>query len=135
MELDNKKRIATLRVLYLSTAIYISAITVLSHIPGDLLSFPVYWDKAAHFVEYIPLGILVAGWLIYRTNTPRRNPIFFASVCILAVFGFADELHQSFVPGRFVSFWDVVADTLGGSVGALLGIWIYLARIERKSTF
>ena len=120
MNLDNKKRIAVLRVLYLCTAIYVMMIAAVSHIPSALLGHIDLWDKIAHLLEYIPLGILVTGSLTCRTNSPHYKSIFVSSLCILAIFGMADEAHQFFVPGRNVSLGDVTADILGGSIGALL---------------
>jgi VanZ family protein len=35
-------------------------------------------------------------------------------------FGGLDEYLQSFISGRFSSGWDVLADTIGVTIGALL---------------
>ena len=40
-----------------------------------------------------------------------RVSLFTISICIL--YGVGDEFHQSFVPGRFVSFADIAADAMG----------------------
>ena len=36
----------------------------------------------------------------------------------VALYGFSDEFHQYFVPGRDPSFWDLCADTSGGFLAA-----------------
>jgi VanZ family protein len=38
---------------------------------------------------------------------------------ILAVWGTLDEIHQAFIPGRFMEGLDAVLDAAGGFVGAL----------------
>lgn len=42
------------------------------------------------------------------------------------VMGAIDEIHQSFVPGRFSSIFDWFADLLGGVIGTLAGRWIIM---------
>ena len=44
-----------------------------------------------------------------------------SAVAIASLYGFSDEFHQSFTPGRGVEFGDWVADTLG----ALMAVTIY----------
>jgi len=39
---------------------------------------------------------------------------------IVAGYGFFDEAHQFFVPGRDASFWDLFADSTGGFLTAFL---------------
>ena len=52
---------------------------------------------------------------------------------IATAYAATDELHQVFVPGRSAEFTDVLLDSLG----ALAGIWLYLAwhrrQIDRQS--
>jgi hypothetical protein len=74
-------------------------------------------DNVAHFAAYLVMGMhLAAG-----RGTPVRigRTIFYG-----AAYGFLDELHQSFVPGRDSSLWDLMADTLGVTVGVLMFVWI-----------
>jgi hypothetical protein len=88
--------------------------------PPDFLSS----DKVYHFLGYAVLGFLtarVARAYRPRWSTGRRlgGTVFF---CLL--YGLSDELHQWFVPGRWVSLGDVLADTLGGWAGAKVFAWI-----------
>jgi VanZ family protein len=72
-----------------------------------------YPDKAAHMILYA-----VFGFLLYLTlkNSPypafRDHPIIFA-IGIGILYGMSDEFHQSFVPGRTESIWDLTADGIG----------------------
>lgn len=47
------------------------------------------------------------------------------TMLFVSVFGALDEVHQSFVPGRFASIYDFYADLVGGGIGVLLvRIWM-----------
>ena len=103
----------------------------LSHQPGyfvQLLQFPGL-DKAAHAITY---GIL-AGTLVYGlhpfANDSNRFILAILIVLFCLIFGITDEFHQSFIPGRNVSGWDIVADVFGGLFVA--GLW-YNQSISKK---
>jgi VanZ family protein len=70
-------------------------------------------DKVAHFGVYAMLATMTV-----RLGRGGRA----AAGALLAVsfFGFTDEWHQSFVPGRSSDVWDWVADTSGAAVAVLL---------------
>ena len=61
--------------------------------------------KAAHFTEY---GILF--WLLVRGPMAQR-PYLALMLCV--VYALTDEGHQSFVPGRTASLYDVALDSSG----------------------
>jgi VanZ family protein len=61
--------------------------------------------KAAHFTEY---GILF--WLLVRGPMAQR-PYLALMLCV--VYALTDEGHQSFVPGRTASLYDVALDSTG----------------------
>ena len=87
--------------------------------PLEQLSF----DKLIHAVEYMVLGILFARAFM-NTRPSVANKIAFSLVVLFCFFyGFSDEFHQSFVAGRVASFWDLVADTIGGCIGG----WLYIS--------
>lgn len=98
---------------------------VLSSIPD--LSSPIditEWDdKIEHFVAYAILGVLLVRALaVYR---PQPNAQDFRIALILGIlFGMTDELHQYFVPGRFMDFIDFVADAIGVMIGAGCYLWL-----------
>jgi VanZ family protein len=74
-----------------------------------LAAFPPGSDKVAHAMAFGLLGALVA--------LGSGNPVL-AVVCAF-LYGASDEIHQWFVPGRASEVLDLVADTLGGAIGAL----------------
>lgn len=90
----------------------------LSHQPGKTLHLPdiANIDKLLHGFAYMVLGI--AYLLALPPQWHHRFPwIVGCSVVVFCLFyGISDEVHQSFIPGRFVSGMDVVADGIGGVV-------------------
>ena len=88
--------------------------------------------KTAHFVEYAVLGMLAVNALrTYRMNKAWR---FLSPVAICLAYAVTDEVHQYFVPKRSAQIWDVLLDTLGGTVGViamLLFVWL-VKRFKRK---
>jgi hypothetical protein len=100
------------RGLYLGLALaWMGVLWLLSSQPATGAGLPHPWDKAAHFAAYALLGFL------WRRGLGRFRPAFLLS----ALYGVVDEGHQSFVPGREVSFWDLLADFLGAYLGARWG--------------
>lgn len=81
-------------------------------------------DKVMHLVAYAVLGLLLAkGW-------PPRSGRDYLSIAIAASgYGLLDEFHQSFVPGRFASIYDWIAD----SAGVFLGLWWYRYQAAREA--
>jgi VanZ family protein len=64
--------------------------------------------KSGHVFEYAVLSF----WVWYALDF-RRERVWFAWLIAL-LFAITDEIHQSFVPGRTPSVWDVaIFDTLG----------------------
>jgi VanZ family protein len=74
-------------------------------------------DKTGHLVAYAGLAVLslraVAGGLPTRV-TWRIAWLAFA---VVAGYGIFDEIHQTFVPGRFGSVADWFADLAGAAIG------------------
>ena len=99
---------------WLPVLVYITIIIVLSAQPG--LKPPVNFinaDKYYHVVEYGGLGVLLVRAM--RVTARARWPLY-ASLMALSLgtaIGAADEIFQSFVPGRESSIFDVLADVSG----------------------
>ena len=74
--------------------------------------------KGAHITEYAILGFLGLGACL--STFKRKN--FWISLGICVLYAASDEIHQLFVPGRAGRISDVLID----SVGALIGIIIYI---------
>ena len=71
------------------------------------------FDKLLHLAEYFVLGCLLMRML---TTAPWRFAVRLSWLLTLAIgilYGMGDELHQSFVPGRMASIYDVLFDAAG----------------------
>lgn len=93
-------------------ALYALVITYFSLAPKPDMP-PVGNDKVAHALAYLGFAVLAAGLGLSR----RRYLV--ACGCIIAYSGLM-EVGQSFIPGREMSALDMVANTLGVVLGALL---------------
>lgn len=95
------------------------AITVVSGGNPATPSFNfVSMDKVIHALVF---GLLATS--IYRLANPAwpsglRTML---AIAITALFGLADELHQSHTPGRFMDMADWIADVFGG----VLAVYVY----------
>ena len=72
--------------------------------------------KAAHFTEYLILGVLALATL-RAWRAPHSLPLALALPFAVAL---VDETIQFFVPGRNAAFPDVLLDSAGGAFGVLL---------------
>lgn len=82
-----------------------------------------------HFVAYAVLGIL-AG-LAAGAARRRRPPMWVrwgGGAAAAWLFGFVDELHQDYVPGRFCSFFDFLVDGLGALFGVVVLATVWQGR-------
>lgn len=123
------------RIYLIALGVYLCIVFLLSHVSPGSLAFvrPVFWDKALHFIEYIPIGFLVMGFLLH---SEFRHRAIWLSVLLSAlsvtILGGFDEVHQSFVPGRVMSIGDLFADFLGGLAGIFAAI--IFAKVQSAKT-
>ncbi|MBN1621238.1 MAG: VanZ family protein [Endomicrobiales bacterium] len=76
-----------------------------------------YWDfilrKIAHIVEYGILFLLVQRALFHSGLKWQPKRIYLVSIIFSVLYAVSDEYHQSFVPGRGPSAYDVGVDSAG----------------------
>ena len=95
----------------------------LSHQPYDFAELPplIGVDKLLHIIAYSSL----AGTFLYAlqpyVNNSNRTVTAVVIVLFCIIYGISDEFHQSFIPGRFSSIWDVLADGFGALL--VVGWW------------
>ena len=70
--------------------------------------------KLAHVVEYAVLAFLTARALANGGRPPRR--VLWGAFVFCALFAVSDEIHQTFVPGRYGKVRDVALDVGGASL-------------------
>ncbi len=73
--------------------------------------------KAAHFFEYFVLGALLYGALYSPERKGLKTVAF--SLLLGGLYAVTDEIHQYFVPERYMSAADVLIDSAGTLLGAL----------------
>ena len=104
------------------TFCYMLIITYLSHMSQNSVSgyVPEYnnIDLILHFTEYTILGFFLFKSL--STDELFNINSIYGAIFIGIIFGFFDELHQNFVPGRQMS----LADLLFDSFGTIFGVYI-----------
>lgn len=102
-------------------------IYVFSSIPSDeMLDFD--WadrivKKGGHMLGYGLLAISYWHALSYRSG--KR----WLAWLLAVLYAVTDEFHQSFVPGRNASVWDVA---IFDNLGALISLWIANQFLEQK---
>ena len=84
----------------------------------DFLLFPFYivykqLDKLVHIFLYAGLGFLLYHTIKNSSNPKLYNHAMVFTLILGSVYGASDEFHQSFVPGRTASIWDLAADSIG----------------------
>ena len=98
---------------------WLAVIWMLSSLPTTSLpSIQIMgFDKLAHMGVYFILGLLCNLWLKRKSFTGVQTLFFYSVLILLAT---ADEAHQAFIPGRDVSGYDLLANTLGLVLAACL---------------
>jgi VanZ family protein len=83
--------------------------------------------KGAHLTEYAVLAAFLYRALRYGNERFVRSAA--SAFIVAAIYAALDEFHQSFVPSRTSSPWDVMIDCLGATIGLAL----CLALRQRKT--
>ena len=82
-------------------------------------AFP-FRDKGVHAVLYSGLAFLVAHACLRSFEGRSRIRIALVACFVTIMWGFLDEVHQAFVPGRSADLVDLLADGIGALFGASL---------------
>jgi VanZ family protein len=126
------------RFRFVPMILVMGTIFFLSHQPGDTLLLPDVpnIDKVLHALIY---GLLAATTLFaVQGEAPlKRSRLIGILVIFFCLFyGISDEWHQSFIPGRMPSIWDIAADTTGAAL--MVFLWFrflrggWLSRLRRQ---
>jgi VanZ family protein len=96
-------------------------------------AFVMFARKCAHLTEYAVLALLI--WRTLR-KPPEPNASSWRwshaglALTLAALYAASDEIHQTFVPSRQGSVWDVLVDTAGAAFG-LLCLWA-VGRLRKR---
>ena len=91
-------------------------------------------DKVVHIFVFFVFGILM-----YRAFEPKETGSIqswkrFVFSCLITIsYGISDEVHQSFVPGRHLDKFDMLADAIGATLA--VGLMLYFVRKRNKQRF
>ncbi len=84
-------------------------------------------DKLFHGIEYAVFGALVFHAFQDSPKPPETGKkVIILSILLVILYAISDESHQAYVPNRDASFYDFIADVVGGCVG------IYTMLIMKK---
>jgi len=116
----NKKVIIAVKY-WLPEAAWMGLIFFVSSVPqGKVVSIFSFQDIVFHIFAYLILALFFSRAL-KNTNpdiTVAQAVIF--TIAFGIVYGLSDEFHQSFVPGRSVSGFDVFLDGIGSIAGSII---------------
>jgi len=112
-------------LVYIPLIIYWTLLLIGTTLPvPDVPSFGV-GDKFIHFGAFFGLTVLLSFTLHYQNKNLLLKKYFLTATLIIATFyGFLDELHQSFIPGRSSEFLDWLADLLGTALGIMFVFYL-----------
>jgi VanZ family protein len=74
------------------------------------------WDKALHAIEYGGFALLLCR--AWRGEGRPWRVAFVLAVIVACTYALTDEWHQGTVPGRDSDMQDLMADSVGSSIGA-----------------
>jgi VanZ family protein len=96
---------------------YLSSRTDYPHLipPG----WPEIQDIVAHLALYAVLALL---WERALRRTGVRRPALWV-FAIVVLYGLSDEFHQSFVPGRTATLFDVATDAVAAGLALGIAAW------------
>lgn len=102
----------------------------------ETVQLPSVSDKLIHLVCFAGLGFFWTWW--FKKEAWLQKPVkhILLVTLIVAAYGTVDEIHQYFVPGRYASILDWVADLVGGFLGGISGVvgaWL-LQKINAKNS-
>ncbi len=112
----------------------------IEHSNVEFLLYPLYIftrypDKMMHIALYAVFGFLLYLTLKSSSNPTLRNHAFIFAFIIGTAYGASDEFHQSFVPGRTASVWDLLADSIGLAIALAFIFMREKLRFKHKDIF
>ena len=106
--------------LWLPVGFWMGIVFCLSSIPNLRVSQSNFWDEilrsGAHFILY---GI--GYFLFFRAiNFRKEKKNFLLPLFLTFLYGFFDEIHQSFVPTRSFQIQDLIVDFSGAFLAKII---------------
>jgi VanZ family protein len=116
-----------MKINLVKTALYTNFLVIeyLALTPQHIEVLDGLWDKQNHFFAFFVLFVLLSFAYQYFSMLKK--------IGILLLIGFQIEITQYFIPGRFFSLMDIVADSIGIAIGILVWQMIYWLRQRLKT--
>jgi VanZ family protein len=103
---------------WLITLTYMGLIYFLSSLSGDRLPGLSHGlDKIVHTCVYAVLSFLYFHSL---SSSGIKRHCFLIALLLTSIYALSDEFHQYYVPGRYASIGDLIADFIGAFIGSSL---------------
>ena len=98
-------------------ALYALLMIYLSLMPTVTAVGVTHADKVGHLLAYAIFTLLA----LFAAENRRQ---FFQCCLFIVAFGLVMECLQSMIPGRMMSFWDFVANSLGVVLALIISLWL-----------
>jgi len=120
---------------FLPMLLFMGLLFLSSQMPDDAQPQAInefHLDKYLHVAAYaiLALSALYALQPWERRMPFRRLGLIIFLIC--GLYGISDELHQSFVPGRQMSVWDLIADLIGALLAIYAWRWLKGKRLKKQ---
>lgn len=102
-------------IIWAGTIFFLSST---SSFPDEVRVFSKF-SNLIHMLEYAGLAFLIARALKQSPQKKLSNNFRILAIIFTILYGITDEIHQSFVPLRDPSLFDLVFDSIGAVVGQI----------------
>lgn len=99
----------------------------LSSIPGNVLDDAGLKNETVHVFGHAFMFLCLYLSYFFALKSHR------ISFLLVVLFAVSDELHQSFIPLRSASLFDILVDIIGGTTASFL-IWLYTTYLQPKNS-
>lgn len=87
--------------------------------------------KTAHMSEYFVLSALIIIALLFNNITHKKRALLAIALC--CAYAVTDEIHQIFIDGRSCKVTDILIDTFGAALCAVIYLMIvYIVKKHKK---
>lgn len=118
-------------LVYTPLVLYWLLILTLTSLPSRSLPEVGISDKISHLLAFFGLAVLLSLTFQFQEKWEKLNTNYkIYTFWVVTLYGFLDELHQLFIPGRSGTLDDWIADIVGGIIGIYFLEWF--TKIDKK---
>lgn len=116
-------------IIWILLIFWLSSIKTLPHVTTPIISA----DKLAHISIYFVLCWFFHRAFLFQQSLPLFKKWSLLSAFILTcLYGYFDEVHQLFVPGRTYDYFDMLADAIGAFIYVILAVGVSRYKTRRE---